>query len=142
MTYTFCAQPTAQYGQTDLTTRSASAVRAWCVSEPLDLTAAPRPIGSGPRNWRSTGHRDGRGSSAIVPRQLGRRAAPDPVDHDRVAGGVVLAGIDQSLGAVGKLGPTEAFAGMQIVAEVGRHAGGEHVRQPGSDPELTSARLV
>ncbi len=54
-TYTFWPQPTAQYGQTDFTTRSAEATRG--VSRALCplFAAAPRPSGSVPVSWRYTG---------------------------------------------------------------------------------------
>src|SRR4029453_17539856 len=55
-TYTFCAQPTAQYGQTLLATRSAVAVRATTESVCLLRTALPRPRGSLPVSCRYTGH--------------------------------------------------------------------------------------
>src|SRR5215213_2280815 len=54
-TYTFCAQPTAQYGQTLFTTRSAVAVRDTVASVALLRAALPRPIGSEPVSCRYTG---------------------------------------------------------------------------------------
>src|SRR3954468_22368870 len=45
-TYTFCAQPTAQYGQMLFTTRSAVAVRETVASVALLRAALPRPNGS------------------------------------------------------------------------------------------------
>ncbi|KQS71491.1 hypothetical protein ASG41_19625 [Modestobacter sp. Leaf380] len=45
-------QPTAQYGQTDFTTRSAVAVREVTCSVFCDRTAWPRPSGSVPVSWR------------------------------------------------------------------------------------------
>src|SRR4051812_40076005 len=53
LTYTFCPQPTAQYGHTERTTRSAVAVRGVRVLERGDCAARPRPRGS--RSWRSRG---------------------------------------------------------------------------------------
>src|SRR3712207_3052263 len=55
-TYTFCAQPTAQYGQTLFAIRSAVAVRDTVASVALLRAALPRPIGSVPVSWRYTGH--------------------------------------------------------------------------------------
>src|SRR4051794_22646574 len=54
-TYTFCAQPTAQYGQTLCATLSAVAVRATTASVALLRAALPRPSGSLPVSWRYTG---------------------------------------------------------------------------------------
>src|SRR3954454_25021504 len=54
-TYTFCAQPTAQYGQTLWATLSAVAVRATTESVALLRAALPRPRGSLPVSWRYTG---------------------------------------------------------------------------------------
>src|SRR5688572_5414193 len=54
-TYTFCAQPTAQYGQTLLATRSAVAVRDTTASVALLRAALPRPSGSEPVSCRYTG---------------------------------------------------------------------------------------
>lgn len=51
-TYTFWPQPTAQYGQTDFTTRSAVATRGSSRSLRPLLAAAPRPSGSVPVSWR------------------------------------------------------------------------------------------
>jgi hypothetical protein len=56
-TKTSCPQPTAQYGQTDLTTRSAPPVRGRSSRERLDCAARPRPSES-PRICLSTGHDD------------------------------------------------------------------------------------
>src|SRR6185437_6790973 len=53
-TNTFWPQPTAQYGQTDLTTASAVLVRA-CRNLPLSA-AAPSPRRSGPLSCRKTGN--------------------------------------------------------------------------------------
>ncbi len=58
LTKTCCPQPTAQYGQTDLTTASAVVVRAWR-ARPL-LAAAPSPRRSVPVSWRRTGQRPAR----------------------------------------------------------------------------------
>src|SRR5215211_5692618 len=55
LTYTFCAQPTAQYGQTLFTTRSAVAVRDTTASVALLRAAVPRPKGSLPVSCRNTG---------------------------------------------------------------------------------------
>src|SRR3954469_23692971 len=55
-TYTFCAQPTAQYGQTLWATLSAVAVRATTASVALLRAALPRPSGSEPVSCRYTGH--------------------------------------------------------------------------------------
>src|SRR5690348_6828533 len=55
-TYTFWPQPTAQYGQTDLTTWSAVATRGRLSAVILLFTAAPRPVASGPDSCRYTGH--------------------------------------------------------------------------------------
>jgi len=52
VTYTFCAQPTAQYGQTEWATLSASAVRGVSVSDRFDCAASPRPSASSPVNCR------------------------------------------------------------------------------------------
>src|SRR3954469_13877474 len=49
-------QPTAQYGQTLCTTRSAVAVRATTDSVALLRAALPRPSGSEPGSCRYTGH--------------------------------------------------------------------------------------
>src|SRR5687768_6757866 len=54
-TYTFCAQPTAQYGHTLLATRSAVAVRDTTASVALLRAALPRPSGSEPVSCRYTG---------------------------------------------------------------------------------------
>src|SRR5687768_12300410 len=54
-TYTFCEQPTAQYGHTLFATRSAVAVRATTDSVALLRAALPRPSGSEPVSWRYTG---------------------------------------------------------------------------------------
>src|SRR4029450_7601280 len=48
LTYTFCAQPTAQWGQTLFATRSAVAVRGTSATLFLLRAAAPRPSGSEP----------------------------------------------------------------------------------------------
>src|SRR5438105_4820994 len=48
LTYTFCPQPTAQYGHTDWTTLSAVFVRGASCSERTDCAARPRPNGSPP----------------------------------------------------------------------------------------------
>src|SRR5688500_16828194 len=55
LTYTFCAQPTAQYGQTLFATRSAVAVRDTTASVALLRAALPRPSGSEPVSCRYTG---------------------------------------------------------------------------------------
>src|SRR4051794_40173880 len=55
-TNTFWPQPTAQYGQTLCTTRSAVAVRATTDSVALLRAALPRPSGSEPVSCRYTGH--------------------------------------------------------------------------------------
>src|SRR5215212_602707 len=55
LTYTFWPQPTAQYGHTLWTTRSAVAVRATTDSVALLRAAVPRPNGSEPVSWRYTG---------------------------------------------------------------------------------------
>ena len=54
LTYTFCPQPTAQYGQMDCTTRSAVWVRGTSRSLRPDCAARPRPNGS-PASWRRNG---------------------------------------------------------------------------------------
>src|SRR5215218_5629103 len=54
-TYTFCAQPTAQYGHTLFATRSAVAVRDTTASVALLRAALPRPSGSVPVSCRYTG---------------------------------------------------------------------------------------
>ena len=51
-TKTFCPQPTAQYGQTDLTTRSAASVRGAAASVCGERTAVPRPSWSRPVSCR------------------------------------------------------------------------------------------
>src|ERR671933_2397317 len=56
LTNTRCPQPTAQYGQTLWTTRSAVAVRETVCSVALLRAALPRPSGSLPVSWRYTGH--------------------------------------------------------------------------------------
>src|ERR1700712_5923677 len=56
LTYTFCPQPTAQYGHTLCTTRSAVAVRGAMAWVRADIAAGPRPNESGPVNCRTTGH--------------------------------------------------------------------------------------
>src|SRR3954466_15601234 len=56
LTNTRCPQPTAQYGQTDVTTRSAVAVRLTTCSVALLRAAVPRPSGSDPVSCRNTGH--------------------------------------------------------------------------------------
>src|SRR5207302_4161804 len=48
LTYTFCPQPTAQYGHTDWTTLSAVLVRACRCSLRTDWAARPSPSGSPP----------------------------------------------------------------------------------------------
>lgn len=50
--YTSCPQPTAQNGQIDLVTASASRVRACQFSVPADRAAVPRPNGSSPVSCR------------------------------------------------------------------------------------------
>src|SRR5947209_75090 len=55
LTYTSCPQPTAQYGQIDCTTLSASSIRGFSVAERGDCTAGPRPSASPCRSWRRTG---------------------------------------------------------------------------------------
>src|SRR4051812_2948817 len=55
-TNTFWPQPTAQYGHTLWTTRSAVAVRATTLSVALLRAALPRPSGSEPVSCRYTGH--------------------------------------------------------------------------------------
>jgi hypothetical protein len=54
-------------GHTDPTTRSASAVRGRSSRVWRELAAAPRPIRSGPRSWRSTGHSVGDGRRLLTP---------------------------------------------------------------------------
>src|SRR3954447_24387700 len=56
LTKTRCPQPTAQYGQTLCTTRSAVAVRETTFSVALLGAALPRPSGSLPVSCRYTGH--------------------------------------------------------------------------------------
>src|SRR5919202_1232445 len=56
LTNTRCPQPTAQYGQTLLTTLSAVAVRDTVCSVALLRAALPRPSGSFPVNCLYTGH--------------------------------------------------------------------------------------
>ena len=55
LTYTRWPQPTAQYGHTDRTTRSADSVRGAAASVPGERTAAPRPSRSSPVTCRYTG---------------------------------------------------------------------------------------
>src|SRR5437868_13500171 len=55
LTYTSCPQPTAQYGQIDCTTLSASSMRGFNFAERGDCTAGPRPSASPCRSWRRTG---------------------------------------------------------------------------------------
>src|SRR5260221_161566 len=55
LTYTFCPHPTAQYGHTDFTTRSATATRGRSSLVRLLLTAAPSPNRSSPVSWRKAG---------------------------------------------------------------------------------------
>jgi hypothetical protein len=55
----FWPQPTAQYGQTDLTTASAVEVRGVVARVLADVTEDPRPVGSPDRNCRRTGHSRG-----------------------------------------------------------------------------------
>src|SRR5436853_529761 len=52
----FWPQPTAQYGQTDLTTSSAVSVRGPRAFERGLSTACPRPSGSEPVACRNSGH--------------------------------------------------------------------------------------
>jgi hypothetical protein len=52
---TVCPHPTAQYGQTDLTTESAASTRGRSRAVLLLRTAAPRPDLSSPASWRYTG---------------------------------------------------------------------------------------
>src|SRR5215469_12441523 len=55
-TYTSCPQPTAQYGQIDLTTLSAVAVLGCRAAVWPLFTAAPWPVLSAPVSCRYTGH--------------------------------------------------------------------------------------
>ena len=55
LTNTFWAQPTAQNGQTESTTLSASTVRGSRCSLRGDIAALPRPSRSAPAAWRSSG---------------------------------------------------------------------------------------
>src|SRR5213082_3079035 len=55
LTYTSCPQPTAQYGQIDGTTLSASSIRGFSFAERGDCTAGPRPSTSPCRSWRRRG---------------------------------------------------------------------------------------
>lgn len=82
-TYTFWAQPTAQYGQIDLTTRSAVAVRARSAAVLADFTAAPRPLRSSPVNCRSSGQR----MSMTPPETPGRVSALLPGGENPQVGG-------------------------------------------------------
>src|SRR3954468_4015711 len=56
LTYTFWPHPTVQYGQTDLTTLSAVAVRGCSRAVCALIAAAPRPDLSLPVNCRYAGH--------------------------------------------------------------------------------------
>ena len=56
LTNTFCAQPTAQNGHTEVATRSAVVVRGWRCSLREDIAALPRPSLSAPRSCRRIGH--------------------------------------------------------------------------------------
>src|SRR4051812_29664217 len=70
LTYTFWPQPTAQYGQTDCTTRSAVFVRGMSSSDVADCAARPSASGS-PASWRRTGgirRRGERATSHRLPR--------------------------------------------------------------------------
>ena len=60
LTNTRCPQPTAQYGQTDLATRSAVTVRASRASDRFDLAERPSPSGSPPSCRTSGGIRRSR----------------------------------------------------------------------------------
>src|ERR1051326_3851495 len=55
LTYTSCPQPTAQYGQIDWTTCSASSMRGFSALERGDCTDGPSPRGSPSRSCRRTG---------------------------------------------------------------------------------------
>src|SRR4029453_15686117 len=91
LTYTFWPQPTAQYGQTDLTTRSASAVRGASAAERADRAAAPSAARSPPRSWRSTGQasRSPRRSipALLQATVLGWTACLFPTEDDRTPAG-------------------------------------------------------
>src|SRR4051794_35959166 len=90
LTNTRCAQPTAQYGQTDFTTLSAVAVRLTTCSVALLRAATPRPSGSEPVSCRNTGHAS---SHVFTPGSLplGRATRPltcaGPVDDGRACRG-------------------------------------------------------
>src|SRR5690349_14742192 len=55
-TYASWAQPTAQKGQIDCATWSASAMRGRSAFDLGDCAARPSPSGSPSRSWRTTGH--------------------------------------------------------------------------------------
>src|SRR4051794_32057641 len=76
----FCAQPTAQYGQTDLTTRSAVCVRAVISALLRDCAAAPSARRSGVVSCRTSEGR--RGTTAIIypDRRRVRAACRSPPD--------------------------------------------------------------
>src|SRR5919112_6389031 len=77
--------PTAQYGHTLCTTRSAVAVRLTTFSVALLRAAAPRPRGSGPVSCRNTGHASSQVFTGATLPLLAPLGAPEPAvaDDDR-----------------------------------------------------------
>src|SRR3954468_19981125 len=79
LTNTRCPQPTAQYGQTEVTTLSAVAVLLTTLSVALLRAATPRPSGSEPVSCRNTGHASSHvfTQRSLPPRRLRRRSSRD-----------------------------------------------------------------
>src|SRR5690606_1446675 len=106
-------QPTAQYGQTDRATWSASAVRGRSASVRADRAASAR--GSSPSSWRSTGQRrmrppgrpsgrpppPGGWSRRLMPGQLPTNArtipppAPDACPDITISAGLIADPVDR-----------------------------------------------
>src|ERR671920_953623 len=74
--------PTAQYGHTLCTTRSAVAVRLTTFSVALLRAAAPRPRGSGPVSCRNTGHASSQVFTCATLPLLRPLGAPGPAVAD------------------------------------------------------------
>src|SRR5690348_8434986 len=84
-----CPQPTAQKGQIDFVTRSASSVRTRLSAvPPSDRDDAPRASGSVPVTWRRTGQRPTslRSPTITVLPGAGLPNRPGRVDRDRDGG--------------------------------------------------------